>query len=381
MSLEEVDFTAFVSYAHLDDDNSNGRIHVIAQLLKGEYELQSGVTLQLFLDRDHLSWGDEWQRVISSNLEFAAFLIPFLSPTYLKRAECRREFIEFRSAAVQTGSEKYILPVLFAQLPNSRDEDEVVKIAKSLQWRDWTHMRLLDPTSEVIAIEIAAMVKQLISRAEELTTAVVAIATPSLISGGQPETEPSDDDEAPGLTDKIAEAEESLPELTATLERIGVSVAAIGEAFKEATPSLTTARSFKDRVIIMRSLAGELAPLVSDFHDHALSLDAGATKADPGIDALLDLAEETPPADDREALVGLLESIKVAADGMDGMEAAAIGSRSELEAMISYSRDLRPHIKTYLEGVDYVVSSAATIHRWGERAGVLLRPFGRHEEE
>lgn len=47
-----LDFTTFVSYAHRDEENTNGRISLLATQLTREFEILSGQRLQLFLDRD-----------------------------------------------------------------------------------------------------------------------------------------------------------------------------------------------------------------------------------------------------------------------------------------------------------------------------------------
>lgn len=382
MSLEDVEFKAFFSYAHRDEENSQGKVTALARHLKREYEIQSGLTLNLFLDRDDLQWGDEWDRVIDSNLGFSAFLIPIITPTYLQRTECRKEFVAFHTAAAQTNSERFILPILFSSIPEHRQDDEIFQIAQSLQWSDWAQLRLLDPSATEVAVEIHKMIKTLIARAEALSQ--VSLVLPPDTSGGSPEDGGDGGDEtAPGLQDKIAEAEVVLPEFAESVAQIGKTVAAIGESFTSATPHLTAAKSFRDRVSIMHSLAEEIAPDIETMRNSAVNLDTFATRADPGLDALLDLIEEEGELDEEsDGIVTLLKSILSAADGIGGMARAAQESRPQMAKIMVSSRDMRPQITKYLEGLDYVESASATIQVWGDRARALLaKGIGLDQEE
>lgn len=278
---------------------------------------------------------------------------------------------------------KLILPVLFAPIPDERSDDPVVQIARSLQWRDWTRLRLLDPTSSEVLAEISSMARQLIDRAASLPTSERSTEidrTKPLQESPNENGESTKDskgekfeDDDLGITDKIALAEEVLPDLGEAIQRLGKHVQDVAAEFSDATPKLQAARSFRDRVSTLRRVAHAIGPVVDAFYDESQQLDRLATTADPGVDALLDFVEEAASNDNSvQEFEELLRSIITASDGMTTMSEAAEGSRPHLETAMSNSRDLRPHLRRYLEGVDYVVAAAGTVNGWGVRAARLL---------
>jgi hypothetical protein len=66
-------YQGFWSYVHADDEAEGGRITSLARDLAAQFEMLTGEQLALFLDKDALQWGDDWQRQINSNLEGVAF--------------------------------------------------------------------------------------------------------------------------------------------------------------------------------------------------------------------------------------------------------------------------------------------------------------------
>lgn len=51
----------FWSYVHRDDEADGGRIVRLAKDVVDQYEMLTGETISLFLDRDALNWGDNWR--------------------------------------------------------------------------------------------------------------------------------------------------------------------------------------------------------------------------------------------------------------------------------------------------------------------------------
>lgn len=81
----------FWSYVHADDEAEGGRIACLARDVSSQFEMLTGDTLELFLDRDAIKWGDDWKNKVDSSLASVAFFIPVLTPRYFKSPECRRE--------------------------------------------------------------------------------------------------------------------------------------------------------------------------------------------------------------------------------------------------------------------------------------------------
>jgi hypothetical protein len=51
----------FWSYVQADDEAERGRIALLAQDLRAEFEMLTGESIELFLDRDSIEWGDAWR--------------------------------------------------------------------------------------------------------------------------------------------------------------------------------------------------------------------------------------------------------------------------------------------------------------------------------
>jgi hypothetical protein len=91
----------FWSYAHADESAETGRITQLARNLQEEYSLITGQEIQLFLDRDDLTWGDNWRKHIDEALAGITFFIPILTPRYFQSEECRRELLTFTTRAAR----------------------------------------------------------------------------------------------------------------------------------------------------------------------------------------------------------------------------------------------------------------------------------------
>jgi len=65
----------FWSYVHKDDKTESGRISQLARDVVAQYEMITGEAIELFLDRDSLEWGDEWQAKVDASLASVAFFI------------------------------------------------------------------------------------------------------------------------------------------------------------------------------------------------------------------------------------------------------------------------------------------------------------------
>ncbi len=137
---------AFLSYAHTDDAHENGKLRLFADRLSGEVRLQCGEEFLIFVDRKDLKWGQEWEQRIEHSLDGAAFLIPILTPGYLKSEACRKEFSRFLKREKDLKRTDLILPVYYVRCPTLEDEakratDEVARVLHERQYKDWRPYR------------------------------------------------------------------------------------------------------------------------------------------------------------------------------------------------------------------------------------------------
>ena len=138
---------AFFSYAHADDDHSGGKLADFCRWLEADVRALTGNhAFTIFLDRDAIEWGNRWKSMIDGGLGESAFLIPIISPTYLNRPECRREFLQFLAKErraiggnVAASNDGLVLPLLYLELPPNYNDD----IAKEVAARQWLDIRTL----------------------------------------------------------------------------------------------------------------------------------------------------------------------------------------------------------------------------------------------
>ena len=159
---------AFLSYAHADDDETNGTVTIFHGLLLQELRVQSAGKFQLFRDRNDLQWGQAWQRLINETLDSAVLLVVVVSPSFFASSECRQELERFLAREGQLGQQDLILPVYWIETPIMEDEakrrdDTLGECIASRQYRDcrsWRFKLLSD--SVAIRPDIAELAKDMI---------------------------------------------------------------------------------------------------------------------------------------------------------------------------------------------------------------------------
>ena len=67
----------FLSYAHEDDKHDNGRISRLRERLELSIRVSSGLRgFTIFQDKSGISWGKDWDRVITESLDAGVVLFP-----------------------------------------------------------------------------------------------------------------------------------------------------------------------------------------------------------------------------------------------------------------------------------------------------------------
>lgn len=162
----------FLSYARHDNRQSNNFIAEFADALKNEVHSAWGKPIEIFVDVDSIGWGEDWRTRIDSGLQSSAYLIAFLTPTFLNRPECRRELHLFLEAERRVGRNDLILPVYYIDFSEWGDPDsaespevaELIKVFKARNYADLQHLRDAKVTSKPAKKEIRALAKQLTDR-------------------------------------------------------------------------------------------------------------------------------------------------------------------------------------------------------------------------
>ena len=236
---------AFMSYVRMDDQHENGRLTEFCQRLAGEVRMQTGDKFHIFQDRNDIAWGQQWQARIDGALDACTFLIPVLTPGFLKRQKCREELERFLDREEALGRNDLVLPLYYVECSAISDEvkrktDPLAEALASRQFTDWRELRFEPLTSVSACKELANMARQIAQALERAqptatppqTTADKTSVAPDETGSLIPEEETSDlSTEAPrGPSPKT-----EIPTLVVDALHRG-HYSTIGEAIKAAKP-------------------------------------------------------------------------------------------------------------------------------------------------
>jgi hypothetical protein len=352
----------FWSYVHADDDAEGGRIIALARDLAAQYEMLTGESVDLFLDRDDLSWGDDWRAAVDGSLAGTAFFIPILTPRYFLSAECRRELNAFVRKAQRLGLEDLILPILYIDSPLLREDppsDDAVALVKPFQWIPWTDLRFASRDERPYREAVAGMAARLVeanSRADE-------------ISRSMPIAE-DDDEDAPGSADLMATAEVTLDQWADTVNSLGESIAEIGQVVSAMSVDLNDPKSapktFAARLTVLRKLATQLQGPAAGLQEKAdmytaqlNDVDAGVMEMIPAMSA--EVAEDPSKTAQACEFFNSIRSLAQSSDEGLGSLKQMIDAIQPIERM---SRDLRAPLRTLHRGLTSMYESRRVINAW-----------------
>jgi hypothetical protein len=367
----------FWSYVQQDDADDFGRIVGLAQHLRGAFRLQTSSGLQLFLDRESLQWGDEWQARIDNAIAGTTFFIPVITPSYFRSTACRRELLKFSREATRLGLEQLIMPIYWVSVPELElapedISDEAVAAIARYQWQDFRDVRLEEESSSAFRRTVHKLAEELSRRATDVINSVDDIPRVSVPVGPVSLDPHAEDDEAPGILEKLVVTEEAFPRLTEILQEMTEALETVGKlgakAGEKAEADAARGGGVKSRLLITERFAHELAPPAANIerlgHQYASLL----MDTDPGVLALLEVAAESDPDEDRDGFLQVIESLQVAAD--DTLEMFS-DLMETIRGVARLSRSLRAPLSQMGRGVQAVLDGRDIIAEWGRRAAEI----------
>jgi TIR domain len=360
----------FWSYVHADDLTEQGRIKQLADDVAQQYALITGEAIEIFLDRNALSWGDNWREKIDLSLASILFFVPVITPRFLLSSECRRELQEFVRGAERLGIRELVLPLVYADVLALHEEsstDETVALVKKYQWEDWRDLRFEDANSSTYRRAVARLAKRLADINQQILSEETALPeVPANL--GPPDPIGSGDE--PGTLDLIVIAEEAMPQLAATIGEIGPEIGTVGDLAQKATQEIQRAdqqgKGFAARLPVIRRLAQDLSAPA----DHLLELANRYTKTlyevDYGIRAVIahaptevknDPSAKSQWVDFANVIAQLAAATQQSTESIQGMTEGL--SQSEM-----ISRDLRPPLQRLRRGLTILIEGSAVIKEW-----------------
>ena len=101
----------FWSYVQEDDNGDGGRILDLVGDLRAQYKMRTAEGLELFVDRESIRWGEEWEKLIGDAIAGTTFFIPIITPSYFRSNPCRQELLKFVREADRLGLQQLLMPV------------------------------------------------------------------------------------------------------------------------------------------------------------------------------------------------------------------------------------------------------------------------------
>jgi hypothetical protein len=154
-----------MSYAHADD--GEGQVMTFGERLEQELRVLTGRgDIEIFMDAD-IELGAPWAERIARALTDSAFLLPIVTPSFLRSEYCREELQAFLAHEKALGRKDLILPIYYVECAEDlvTRADPVAeaswKAISSRQYFPWHHLRHKSPTEEEVRVERTRLAKQI----------------------------------------------------------------------------------------------------------------------------------------------------------------------------------------------------------------------------
>jgi hypothetical protein len=361
----------FWSYVHDDDETEGGRIVRLAEDVKKQYEMMTAESIEIFLDRTSLTWGDDWRDKVDSSLASILFFVAILTPRYFLHPECRRELQTFVRRAEALGVKELILSVLYVDVPAIHEEspsDELVALVKPYQWEDWRDLRYEETSSSKYRHAVGELAQKLVNINQRLASRDVAIASVPE-TAPEPGDVPDADDEELCTLEIMARGEKALPEFAKAQNAIDSEINQITELLQSTNREFADSHitSYTGRLAIANRMAAALAPHAFKILELGNRYTTQLYDIDPAIRALIAQAPEMVNADPSS-----LPQICQVFTPIKTLSATTIASTAEMKSFIgkigqgeALSRDLRPPLRELRTGISTIIEGNSMIIEWG----------------
>ena len=358
--------SVFVSYARIDDKSSYGRVSKMIDDIADTYQSITGQRVGVFKDVESIKPGDDWRDRIRLGLSASSIFLAFISPAYLRSANCREELSEFLAFLDSNSSTRLIVPLLFAasdRILNEFSEDELWKRIGKLQWLDISEMRYQDPgtSSWLMAVD----------RIAERIDEVLKTFTPVADESNAAEKSGDKPDFPEGTFDRLADIEATvMPGVTVSMEKYSRLMQQLNGAVITSTPAMQGADSFAKKLAVSRTLAGQLSPIADEMEAEADQLVAYLNEVNYFTNFVVDTARKDPDEASTEIL-DVLKTIKETASiGVESFSTIEEFTRG-IGQVLGYSRELDVPLKKIQKASLKIADLRGIFSGWREEIATL----------
>jgi hypothetical protein len=260
------------------------------------------------------------------------------------------------------------MPLVYVDFPALHEEapaDDLIALVKEFQWEDWTNLRFADRTSSDYRRGVAKLAERLVAANAAADAADVAAAAEALT-----EARSTPDSDDPGILDRIAAAEDALPQWSETLGRIGMEITRIGEAMERANVEMQesdrSGKGFAGRLRVARGVADDVAEPSTELLQLGNDFTTQLHAVDNGIRTLVEqaVAEVESDPNARDDVCEFFDTVRQLARASDdglGMLTEMIDAIEPLERM---SRDLRTPLRALRQGLTLMLEGRDVTREW-----------------
>lgn len=359
----------FWSYVHDDNTASFDKIVELGRDLQRVYQMISGTSVSLFIDRDSLEWGDAWKSVIKSNLGTVAFFIPVITPAFFQSPVCRSEFEAFAQRTEAEGLRGLLLPILWISVEGLEDEateDKLMRTIQDRQWEDWRDLRHEPRGSELYSRTLEKMAHRIKKANEDADSADASQVAAAIVSDAEDEL-----DDSEGRLEILARMEDDLNSWVPLLEQVGIGLQDMGEVATQSTVDLAAdprGRTFAGRLLIIREAAKKLQAPADRIEGAGAEFERKVSSVDQGVRIIIDSApaeiSEDPEARDQfESFFEMIRGLGATTDTVDSQLSGFISAIAPLQKQ---SRDLKKPVQSATNGVTHIRTALGQINDWIE---------------
>jgi hypothetical protein len=373
------DAVGFWSYVHADNDADDERITKLASRLAACYGLVTGRSLELFVDRDSITWGDAWSERIDNAVSGTTFFFPVITPRYFASTECRRELLKFVAEARRRGVQELLLPVYYVKVDELEHSptDEVMAIVAARQWENLKAARLVEEASAKYRTTLDRLARTIAMISDELA---IKPREQEDVEAGQAFGGVEGEDGHDGgrldggdagerhkavsrlvieLTKKLKSATIVLTEMTPQLDETNVLV---GEVTAEITKSDEAGGGQGGRTAILRAYSERLREPAARIEGSGQQYARLLIEANPDMLTLYSLAEsEQVDRAQMEGLSGAIRGLYASSKKQADAGNAFLGVLSE---HVRLSRSLQEPVARLRAGMLGVLDGVGVIKEW-----------------
>jgi hypothetical protein len=361
--INESPIKIFLSYAHADEVVLDF-IEPFTKSLKHLAFSDQGRTLEIFVDKDTIGWGEDWQSGITKGIEGAAVFMPVVTRQYFDRPSCREELLTFYNEAERLGVKSLLLPVVILghDYLSTDSSDVASKIIAERQYKDLKATWTEGPESATWRKTIIALSAELV---EAVTTAEQTLVAPAskLQDAAKGENEEGDDD-APGAAEVSEALELFQDKINNVMPTMQGTVEQFSHVLERSTPGLKQASPSDSRRILLE-VATALLPLGTDFQSQARGFETVVVRTDQIMRSYIAFLKENDLKERLEEERKSIGPINELLNPFVEAEEIINGFLIQMKPLEAMSAPLRKSIRGFREGAKAINSALRIMQSWG----------------